>query len=196
MVDLLVAEAQESLLGEGAVRTVYDPTAGSGGMLSVAEEPLHERNPSARLTLYGQEINGHSYAICKPDMISKGQDIGNILKGGKLTHDQFYRRTVDFCLSNPPYGDWKAAEEYVKEVHRGPPSGRIPLRALRRRVRARRVLAVPGTLDPFGGLQRGAQAGGEEGLGRGWRLTAYRSVLCGERRATLRDPQTRAPSSR
>ena len=118
MVDLLFAEEQESLTGEGVVRTVYDPTAGTGGMLSVAEERLHERNPNARLTLYGQEINGQSYAICKSDMISKGQDIGNIRKGDTLINDEFHRRTFDFCLSNPPYGvDWKAAAESVKREH-------------------------------------------------------------------------------
>ncbi|WP_312804000.1 type I restriction-modification system subunit M [Corynebacterium variabile] len=118
MVDLLFAEEQESLTGEGVVRTVYDPTAGTGGMLSVAEERLHERNPNARLTLYGQEINGQSYAICKSDMISKGQDINNIRKGDTLINDEFERRTFDFCLSNPPYGvDWKAAAETVKREH-------------------------------------------------------------------------------
>ena len=118
MVDLLFAEEQESLTGEGVVRTVYDPTAGTGGMLSVAEERLHERNPHARLTLYGQEINGQSYAICKSDMISKGQDINNIRKGDTLINDEFHRRTFDFCLSNPPYGvDWKAAAESVKREH-------------------------------------------------------------------------------
>ncbi|MGO1665200.1 MAG: type I restriction-modification system subunit M [Micrococcaceae bacterium] len=118
MVDLLFAEEQESLTGEGVVRTVYDPTAGTGGMLSVAEERLHERNPNARLTLYGQEINGQSYAICKSDMISKGQDINNIRKGDTLINDEFHRRTFDFCLSNPPYGvDWKAAAESVKREH-------------------------------------------------------------------------------
>ncbi|MDN5547176.1 MAG: type I restriction-modification system subunit M, partial [Rhodococcus sp. (in: high G+C Gram-positive bacteria)] len=126
MVDLLFAEEQESLLGEGVVRTVYDPTAGTGGMLSVAEERLHERNPNARLTLYGQEINGQSYAICKSDMISKGQDIGNIRRGDTLIEDHFYRRTFDFCLSNPPYGvDWKAAESIVKEEHRTGGLGRF-----------------------------------------------------------------------
>ncbi|WP_074713299.1 type I restriction-modification system subunit M [Arthrobacter alpinus] len=118
LVDLLFAEEQESLMGDGVVRTVYDPTAGTGGMLSVAEERLHERNPNARLTLYGQEINGQSYAICKSDMISKGQDIGNIRRGDTLIEDKFYGRTFDFCLSNPPYGvDWKAAESLVKEEH-------------------------------------------------------------------------------
>ncbi|WP_193070153.1 type I restriction-modification system subunit M [Brevibacterium aurantiacum] len=126
MVDLLFAEEQESLLGEGVVRTVYDPTAGTGGMLSVAEERLHERNPNARLTLFGQEINGQSYAICKSDMISKGQDIGNIRRGDTLIDDHFYKRTFDFCLSNPPYGvDWKAAEKVVKEEHRTGGSGRF-----------------------------------------------------------------------
>lgn len=126
LVDLLFAEEQESLLGEGVVRTVYDPTAGTGGMLSVAEERLHERNPDARLTLYGQEINGQSYAICKSDMISKGQDIGNIRKGDTLIEDKFYRRTFDFCLSNPPYGvDWKAAEDFVKEEARTGKLGRF-----------------------------------------------------------------------
>lgn len=126
MVDLLFAEEQETLLGEGVVRTVYDPTAGTGGMLSVAEERLHERNADARLSLYGQEINGQSYAICKSDMISKGQDIGNIRRGDTLIEDHFYRRTFDFCLSNPPYGvDWKAAESVVKEEHRTGGLGRF-----------------------------------------------------------------------
>lgn len=126
LVDLLFAEEQESLMGDGVVRTVYDPTAGTGGMLSVAEERLRERNPDARLTLYGQEINGQSYAICKSDMISKGQDIGNIRKGDTLIQDHFYRRTFDFCLSNPPYGvDWKAAEEFVKEEARTGTLGRF-----------------------------------------------------------------------
>src|SRR5690625_2589810 len=126
LVDLLFAEEQESLMGAGVVRTVYDPTAGPGGMLSVAEERLRERNPDARLTLYGQEINGQSYAICKSDMISKGQDIGNIRKGDTLIQDHFYRRTFDFCLSNPPYGvDWKAAEKFVKEEARTGKLGRF-----------------------------------------------------------------------
>ncbi|MGP5655926.1 HsdM family class I SAM-dependent methyltransferase, partial [Candidatus Corynebacterium faecigallinarum] len=63
-------------------------------------------------------INGQSYAICKSDMISKGQDINNIRKGDTLINDEFHRRTFDFCLSNPPYGvDWKAAAESVKREH-------------------------------------------------------------------------------
>lgn len=116
MVDLLFADEQQALLEPGTVRSIYDPTAGTGGMLSVAEERLLERNPNARLRLYGQEINDQSYAICKSDMIAKGQDASNIRLGDTLAEDLFPGRTFDFCLSNPPYGvDWRASEKHVKE---------------------------------------------------------------------------------
>ncbi|GFG71480.1 hypothetical protein MSEN_32000 [Mycolicibacter senuensis] len=103
MVDLLFAEESAALLEPGTVRTIYDPTAGTGGMLSVAEERLLERNQDARLRLYGQEINDQSYAICKSDMIAKGQDAGNIKLGDTLADDLFFDRTFDFCMSNPPF---------------------------------------------------------------------------------------------
>ncbi len=115
MVDLLFAEDNDSLLEPGVVRSVYDPTAGTGGMLSVAEEHLLAQNPDARLRLYGQELNDQSYAICKSDMIAKGQDASNIRLGDTLAEDLFADRTFDYCMSNPPYGvDWKASEEQVK----------------------------------------------------------------------------------
>ncbi|MEV0158302.1 class I SAM-dependent DNA methyltransferase [Micromonospora sp. NPDC050686] len=115
MVDLLFAEDNEALLEPGVVRSVYDPTAGTGGMLSVAEEHLLAQNPDARLRLFGQEINDQSYAICKSDMIAKGQDATNIRLGDTLAEDLFADRYFDYCLSNPPYGvDWKAAEDQVK----------------------------------------------------------------------------------
>ena len=116
MVDLLFADEQQSLREPGTVRSIYDPTAGTGGMLSVAEERLLERNPDARLVLCGQEINDQSYAICKSDMIAKDQDVSNIRLGDTLAEDLFAGRTFDFCMSNPPYGvDWKASEKGVKE---------------------------------------------------------------------------------
>lgn len=122
MVDLLFAGDDDALAEPGIVRTVYDPTAGTGGMLSVAEEHLvgtadaPGRNPEARLRLYGQEINDQSYAICKSDMIAKGQDASNIRLGDTLAEDLFAGQTFDYCLSNPPYGvDWKASQEAVKE---------------------------------------------------------------------------------
>lgn len=127
MVDLLFAEENRALLEPGTVRSIYDPTVGTGGMLSVAEERLLERNPDARLRLYGQEINDQSYAICKSDMIAKGQDASNIRLGDTLADDLFWDKTFDFCMSNPPYGvDWKASEATVKaERLKTGPNGRF-----------------------------------------------------------------------
>lgn len=126
MVDLLFAGEHINLMTPGAVRSIYDPTAGTGGMLSVAEERLLDRNPDARLRLYGQEINDQSYAICKSDMIAKGQDASNIRLGDTLSDDHFAGQTFDFCMSNPPYGvDWKAAQDSVKAEAAQFPSGRF-----------------------------------------------------------------------
>ncbi len=121
IVDLLFAGDDDGLMAPGVVRSVYDPTAGTGGMLSVAEEHLVGTtdtpglNPGARLRLYGQELNDQSYAICKSDMIAKGQDASNIRLGDTLADDLFAGREFDYCMSNPPYGvDWKASEDAVK----------------------------------------------------------------------------------
>jgi len=126
MVDLLFAEDSVALLEPGTVRSIYDPTAGTGGMLSVAEERLLTRNPQARLRLYGQELNDQSYAICKSDMIAKGQDATNIVCDDTLAHDGFYDKTFDYCMSNPPYGvDWKASESEVRAESVANPRGRF-----------------------------------------------------------------------
>ena len=126
IVDLLFAEDAEALEAPGIVRTVYDPTAGTGGMLSVAEEHLQAMNHDARLTLFGQEINDQSYAICKSDLIAKGQAVTNIQLGDTLADDRFAERTFDYCMSNPPYGvDWRASEEAVKDERAAAPNGRF-----------------------------------------------------------------------
>ena len=127
-VDLVFAEDSDALTEKGVVRSVYDPTAGTGGMLSVADEHLKSRNPDARLNLYGQEINDQSYAICKSDMIAKGQDAANIKRGDTLADDLFAGRTFDYCLSNPPYGvDWKASQDAViTEYNHGGAYSRFP----------------------------------------------------------------------
>jgi len=127
-VDLVFAEDSDALTEKGVVRTVYDPTVGTGGFLSVADEHLKSQNPDARLTLFGQEINDQSYAICKSDMIAKGQDPANIKLGDTLAEDLFAGRTFDYCLSNPPYGvDWKASQDDVlADVDRGKEHTRFP----------------------------------------------------------------------
>ena len=116
MVNLLFIEDDAALTKPGVVRSIYDPTAGTGGMLSVAGEHLSELNPDARLVMYGQELNPESYAICKADMLIKGQDIGNIIQGNTLSEDGLPSKHFDYMLSNPPFGvEWKKIEKDVRK---------------------------------------------------------------------------------
>ncbi|GAB3399707.1 class I SAM-dependent DNA methyltransferase [Massilia agilis] len=119
MVNLLFIEDDDVLTpGNAVVRTIYDPTAGTGGMLSVAGEYLLEHNPQARLTMFGQELNDESYAICKADMLIKGQDVANIAPGNTLSDDGHGGRKFDYMLSNPPFGvEWKKVEKVVRQEH-------------------------------------------------------------------------------
>lgn len=125
MVNLLFIEDDDALTKPGVVRSLYDPTAGTGGMLSVAAEHLHGLNPHARLVMYGQELNPESYAICKADMLIKGQDIANIIFGNTLSADGLPGKEFDYMLSNPPFGvEWKKIEasirkEYEQQGHNG-----------------------------------------------------------------------------
>jgi type I restriction enzyme M protein len=116
MVNLIFIEDDEALTKPGVVRSIYDPTAGTGGMLSVAGEHLAELNPNARLVMYGQELNPESYAICKADMLIKGQDIANIIFGNTLSNDGLPGKQFDYMLSNPPFGvEWKKIEKEVRK---------------------------------------------------------------------------------
>ncbi len=118
MVKLLFVEDEKDLTLPGIVRTIYDPAAGTGGMLSVADEYLEERNPKARLTMFGQELNDESYAICKADMLIKGQDVANIVAGNTLADDGHPSRKFDYMLSNPPFGvEWKKVEKEIRKEH-------------------------------------------------------------------------------
>lgn len=118
MVNLLFIEDDDALTKPGIVRSLYDPTAGTGGMLSVAEDHLSGQNPDARLVMYGQELNDESYAICKADMLIKGQDISNIINGNTLSNDGLPGKKFDYMLSNPPFGvEWKKIREQVKKEH-------------------------------------------------------------------------------
>jgi type I restriction enzyme M protein len=116
MVNLLFIEDDEALTKPGVVRSIYDPTAGTGGMLSVAGEHLASLNPDARLVMYGQELNPESYAICKADMLIKGQDIANIIFGNTLSNDGLPGKHFDYMLSNPPFGvEWKMIEKEIRK---------------------------------------------------------------------------------
>lgn len=119
LVNLLFTNDSEALRTKGAIRTLYDPTSGTGGMLSAGEAYINELNPDGHLHVFGQEINPESYAICKADMLIKGQNPENI-RGPKntLSEDQFFGEHFDYMLSNPPFGvDWKKAEKVIKQEH-------------------------------------------------------------------------------
>ena len=115
MVNLIFIEDDDALAKPGVVRNLYDPTAGTGGMLSIAGEHLADHNPNARLVMHGQELNPESYAICKADMLIKGQDIANITFGNTLSNDELGGKQFDYMLSNPPFGvEWKKIEKEVR----------------------------------------------------------------------------------
>jgi type I restriction enzyme M protein len=118
MVDLLFIEDDDALRKPGIVRSLYDPACGTGGMLSVAEEYLRELNPNARLEVFGQELNDESYAICKADMMIKGQNPENIVPGNSFSQDGHVGKKFDYLLSNPPFGvEWKNVEKVVQDEH-------------------------------------------------------------------------------
>jgi type I restriction enzyme M protein len=118
MVNLLFAEDDEMLTGPGVVRTLFDPACGTGGMLSVAEDHLRHLNPNARLEVFGQELNDETYAICRSDMMLKGQDASHIVSGNSFSEDGHQGRTFDYLLANPPFGvEWKKVEDAVRTEH-------------------------------------------------------------------------------
>lgn len=115
---LVFMEDDEALTRPGIIRTIYDPTAGTGGFLSSGMEYVHELNPQAVMRGFGQELNPESYAICKADMLVKGQDVSKIKLGNTLSGDQLYGNQFDYMLSNPPFGvDWKKIEGDIKDEH-------------------------------------------------------------------------------
>ena len=118
MVNILLNEDNEELTQPGLVVTVYDCCAGTGGMLSVAEQYLKELNPGIQVELFGQEINPQSFSICKSDMLIKGQNADNIILGDSFTEDGHRGKTFRYMLTNPPFGvEWKKAEKFIREEY-------------------------------------------------------------------------------
>ncbi len=115
IVDLLIANDDAKLTGKGIIRQVYDPACGTGGMLALTEEALKDFNPSIRVELFGQELNGESFGICKSDMLVTGHDPEQIAFGNTLTNDAHKGKRFHYMLSNPPYGvDWKKYQDPIK----------------------------------------------------------------------------------
>src|SRR6056297_440778 len=128
MVNLLFIEDDDILSKPGAKATLYDPACGTGGMLSVAEDFVRQHNPQATLTVYGQELNSESYAICRSDMMLKGENASNVKVGNSLKTyspddpgdqgDQHPNERFDYLLANPPFGvEWKKVADSVKHEH-------------------------------------------------------------------------------
>lgn len=108
MVNILFNDDNDILSGKNVAKTIYDPACGTGGMLSVAEEHLHKLNASTELLSFGQELNDQTFAICKADMLIKGNNADFIKNGNTLSDDQFVGNTFDYIISNPPFGrEWK-----------------------------------------------------------------------------------------
>ncbi|MCK6263940.1 type I restriction-modification system subunit M [Vibrio sp. ZSDE26] len=110
---------EEALNNSGLVRSIYDPTAGTGGFLSSSMEYVLQFNRNAELSAFGQELNPESYAICKADMLIKGQNIDNIKLGNTLSNDQLRTEKFDYMLSNPPLGvGWKKIQKCIYDEHK------------------------------------------------------------------------------
>ncbi|NMC14839.1 MAG: N-6 DNA methylase [Chloroflexi bacterium] len=122
MVNIIFAPDSHVLTKKGIAPTIYDPTCGTGGMISTAEEYVAELNPDARPEIFGQDYNPESYAICGSDMLIKGHSIehivfGDVLGDGK-TFDGFPSEKFDYMLANPPFGvKWEAEKDYVTKEH-------------------------------------------------------------------------------
>ncbi|MBF4472607.1 class I SAM-dependent DNA methyltransferase [Flavobacterium sp. HJJ] len=118
MVNILFLNDRDILTKKGITKTIYDCCAGTGGMLSVAEEYLNELNPDARLEVFGQELNPESYAICKSDLLIKGQNASNIKKGNSISEDKLSNEKFDYLITNPPFGvKWEKFAKPVKTEH-------------------------------------------------------------------------------
>ncbi|MGH3512552.1 MAG: type I restriction-modification system subunit M [Pseudonocardiaceae bacterium] len=117
MVDLLLTDEPE-LHKPGIVKTLLDPACGTGGMLSISEQRLRELNPDATLKPYGQELNAETNAVCRSDMMIKGQDADNIAFGNSFSEDAFDGDSYDYLLANPPFGvEWKKVADVVRAEH-------------------------------------------------------------------------------
>ena len=123
----LIFEDEEELADSSKIKTVYDGACGTGGMLTAAMEYAKKLNSSSRMLCYGQELNAQTYAICKADMLIKGEDSNNIRHGNTLSGDLFPGETFDYIIMNPPFGiEWKNEKNAVlKEAEKGS-DGRFP----------------------------------------------------------------------
>lgn len=115
MVNILFSKDKKRFSQKGVITTAYDPTCGTGGMLTIAKEEIQQLNPQAKIELFGQESNDETYAACKADMLIKGEDPDKIKYGSSFSKDGFIGKHFDYIFSNPPYGKkWSYDEEFIR----------------------------------------------------------------------------------
>ena len=122
LVSLVFSEDKDDLQGEGKVRSIYDPCCGTGGMLTIGKEHVHQNiNDKVRLRMLGQELNPQTYSICKSDMLITGEDPDNIRLSSSLSEDSFQGNKFDYMITNPPFGvSWKSEKEFIKNEEQNP----------------------------------------------------------------------------
>lgn len=122
MVNLLFAEHKDELQGKGIIRTIFDPACGTGGMLTIAKEHIHQNiNPDLEVLMFGQELNEQSYAIAKSDFLVAGENADNIRQKSSFDNDQFKGHRFNYMLSNPPFGvSWKKEQTFIEEEAEDP----------------------------------------------------------------------------
>lgn len=122
LTSLVFSENKDDLQGEGKVRSIYDPCCGTGGMLTIGKEYVHQYiNEKVKLRLLGQELNEQTFSICKSDMLISGEDAENIRLGSSLSEDSFQGNKFDYMLTNPPFGvSWKSEKEFIENEKQNP----------------------------------------------------------------------------
>ncbi len=118
IVNVLFSEDTEVLTGTSPVRSIYDPACGTGGMLNISDQHVTGLNSSARLEMFGQELNPETWAIARSDLLIQGQDPERIVLGNSLSDDGHPDRRFDYLLANPPFGvDWSKAAPAIRREH-------------------------------------------------------------------------------
>lgn len=122
LVSLVFTEDKDDLQGEGKVRSIFDPCCGTGGMLSIGKEYVHQNiNDKVKLRLLGQELNPQTYSICKSDMLITDEDPDNIRLGSSLSEDSFQGKRFDYMITNPPFGvSWKSEQDFIVNESQNP----------------------------------------------------------------------------
>ena len=123
LVQFVFGADKSDLIGEGKIRSVYDPCCGTGGMLTIGKDWVHKNiNSKLKMDLFGQELNDETYAICKSDFLMTNENPENIIgPKSSISKDQFSSSKFDYMITNPPYGvSWQSEKAFVLKESKNP----------------------------------------------------------------------------